>query len=75
MLVHPELLLRAGVTINDVITSIRENNLNVGAQFIEKNAEEFVVRSVGLVSNVSDIESVVIKANDGTPFFCVSVRT
>ena len=67
--VHPELLLRAGVTISDVIASIRENNLNVGAQFIEKNAEEFVVRSVGLASNVSDIESVVIKANDGTPFF------
>jgi len=67
--VHPELLLRAGVTINDVIDSIRENNLNVGAQFIEKNAEEFVVRSVGLASNVSDIESVVIKAKDGTPFF------
>ncbi len=67
--VHPELLLRAGVTIRDVITSIKENNLNVGAQFIEKNAEEFVVRSVGLVSNISDIENIVIKAKDGTPVF------
>ena len=67
--VHPELLLRAGVSIGDVIASIQDNNLNVGAQFIEKNAEEFVVRSVGLVSNVSDIESVVIKAKDGTPVF------
>ncbi len=67
--VHPELLLRAGVTIRDVMTSIQENNLNVGAQFIEKNAEEFVVRSVGLVSNVADLENIVIKAKDGTPVF------
>ena len=67
--VHPELLLRAGVTLRDVITSIQESNLNVGAQFIEKNAEEFVVRSIGLVSNVSDIESIVIKTRDGIPVF------
>jgi cobalt-zinc-cadmium resistance protein CzcA len=67
--VHPELLLRAGVTISEVITSIQENNLNVGAQFIEKNAEEFVVRSVGLVANISDLENIVIKAKDGTPVF------
>ncbi len=67
--VHPELLLRAGVTISGVITSIQENNLNVGAQFIEKNAEEFVVRSVGLVANISDLENIVIKAKDGTPVF------
>ena len=67
--VHPELLLRAGVTMRDVITSIKENNLNVGAQFIERNAEEFVVRSVGLVSNISDLENIVIKAKDGTPIF------
>ena len=67
--VHPELLLRAGVTIREVITSIQANNLNVGAQFIEKNAEEFVVRSVGLVSNVADIENVVIKTKEGIPIF------
>ena len=67
--IHPELLLRAGVTIRDVIASIRENNLNVGAQFLEKNAEEFVIRSVGLVSSVSDIESIVMKTKDGIPVF------
>ena len=69
VVIHPELLLRAGVTISDVIASIQENNLNVGAQFLEKNAEEFVIRSVGLVSSVSDIESVVMKTKDGIPVF------
>ncbi len=57
------------MTLGDVIDAIRANNLNVGAQFIEKNAEEFVVRSVGLATGIDDLESVVVKTEDGTPVF------
>ncbi len=67
--VHPESLVRYNVTIADVIDRIRDNNLNVGAQFIERNAEEYIVRSVGLASDVDDLKHVVIKTNDGTPVF------
>ncbi|MBW1882736.1 MAG: efflux RND transporter permease subunit [Deltaproteobacteria bacterium] len=67
--VHPENLLRFDVTISDVIERIRENNLNVGAQFLERNAEEYVVRSVGLAADIDDLENVVIKSEDGTPVF------
>ncbi len=67
--VHPEALLRYDVTIADIIDRIRENNLNVGAQFIERNAEEYIVRSVGLASDVDDLENVVVKSEDGTPVF------
>lgn len=67
--VHPEALLRYDLTITDLIDRIRENNLNVGAQFIERNAEEYVVRSVGLASDVDDLENIVVKTNDGTPVF------
>ena len=67
--VHPEHLLGYGVTIADVIERIRENNLNVGAQFIEKNDEEYIVRSVGLASGVDDLENIVVKSKDGTPVF------
>ncbi len=67
--VHPENLIRYDVTIGEVIDRIRENNLNVGAQFLEKGAEEYVVRSVGLATDVNDLENVVIKSQDGTPVF------
>lgn len=69
VVVHPEELLRFDVTLGDVIERIRANNLNVGAQFIEKNAEEFVVRSVGLTTNMDDLRSVVVKTEDGRPVF------
>ncbi len=69
VVLDPISLLRYDVSVNDVIDKIRANNLNVGAQFIEKNSEEFIVRSVGLASNIEDIENIVIKAVDGTPIY------
>ena len=69
VIVDPNSLLRYEVTIKEIIDKIHANNLNVGAQFIEKNAEEFVVRSAGLASGIEDLESIVIKAIDGTPVY------
>ncbi|MGH7822846.1 MAG: efflux RND transporter permease subunit, partial [Candidatus Binatia bacterium] len=67
--VHPEALLRYRVTIGELLERIEANNLNVGAQFIERNAEEYVVRSVGLATGIADLETIVIKTEDGTPVF------
>ena len=69
VIVHPDALLRYDVTLSEVIEIIRANNLNVGAQFIEKNAEEYVVRSVGLATTLEDLENIAIKSQDGTPLF------
>ncbi|HWR84253.1 MAG TPA: efflux RND transporter permease subunit, partial [Candidatus Deferrimicrobium sp.] len=69
VVVNPVALLRYDVTTNDIIEKIRDNNLNVGAQFIEKNAEEYTVRSVGLASSVEDIQNIVIKTEDGAPVY------
>jgi len=65
--INPFALLQYDVTIQDVIEKIKSNNLNVGAQFIEKNSEEFIVRSVGLVSGIEDIENIILKSESGTP--------
>jgi heavy metal efflux system protein len=69
IIIHPEELQRFDITLNEVIDRIKANNLNVGAQFIEKNSEEFVVRSVGLATGIQDLKSIVIKTDNGTPLF------
>ncbi|HMU43381.1 MAG TPA: CusA/CzcA family heavy metal efflux RND transporter [Ignavibacteriaceae bacterium] len=69
VIVNPNSLLRYDVTINDVVEKIKANNLNVGAQFLEKNAEEFIVRSTGLTSNIEDLENIVLKSEDGIPIY------
>ncbi|WP_300427590.1 efflux RND transporter permease subunit, partial [uncultured Thalassolituus sp.] len=69
VIVHPDALLRYGITLNEIINKIQTNNSNVGAQYIIKNAEEFTVRSVGLVQSMDDLGKIVIKSIDGTPVF------
>lgn len=78
VIVDPNSLLRYDVTINEIVDKIKANNLNVGAQFIEKGAEEFIIRSTGLTSKIEDLENIVIKSKDGVPVFLnqiVSVET
>ena len=69
VIVDPNNLLRYDVTLSDVIEKIEANNLNVGAQYITKGSEELIVRSVGLASNLQDLENIIIKSEDGTPVF------
>ncbi|SHK58803.1 efflux RND transporter permease subunit [Rhodothermus profundi] len=67
--VDPNALLRYGVTMTELVEAIEANNLNVGAQFIEQHGEQFVIRSEGLATGISDIENIVVKTVDGTPIY------
>ncbi len=65
--VEPLALERYGFTVNEVIERIEDNNLNIGAQFIENNNEEYVVRSVGLATSLEDIRSILMGSSAGIP--------
>jgi cobalt-zinc-cadmium resistance protein CzcA len=67
--IRPADLLRYDLTTVDVVEAIKANNGNVGAQFIVKNAEEYIVRSVGLVTKIPDLERIVLKVEHGTPVY------
>jgi cobalt-zinc-cadmium resistance protein CzcA len=67
--VRPTDLLRYDLAIGEVVEKIRVNNGNVGAQFLIKNAEEYIVRSVGLAEKIDDLERIVLKVQDGTPVY------
>ena len=67
--IDPQALLRYDLSLQDVISRIRENNVSVGAQFLTTNAEEFVVRSEGLAHGVDDLANIVVKTDDGRPVY------
>ncbi len=69
VVVDPNGLLRYDLSVNDVVDIIKKNNLNVGASFIERDAEEFLVRSVGLATQIQDLKNIVVKSVDGTPVY------
>lgn len=69
VIVNPELLLKFGVSLREVIEAIEINNRNAGAGFIVKDFEQINVVSQGLLRDVNDVERIVVKASDGTPVY------
>ena len=69
VIVDPDALLRYDLTLSEVIDRVRANNLNVGAQYIVQNAEQFVVRGVGLATSIEDLNSIVMKTDDARPIY------
>jgi cobalt-zinc-cadmium resistance protein CzcA len=67
--VRPTDLLRYDLSLGEVVEAVKANNSNVGAQFIVKNAEEYIVRSVGLAEKIPDLENIILKSKSGTPVF------
>jgi cobalt-zinc-cadmium resistance protein CzcA len=64
--VNPELLSQYDLTALDVFDAISKSNVNVGGDVIEKSAQAFVVRGIGLINNMDDIRNIVIKNVKGT---------
>lgn len=58
-----------GVSLDMVMMAVSQSNLNVGGKTIEENGMEFVVRGVGLVKSVADIEQIVLMEKAGTPVY------
>ena len=67
--VHPERLVKYGLSLRDVIEAVEANNANAGAGYILKGWEQFYVVGRGIFTSIEDIETVVLKASDGTPVF------
>lgn len=71
--VDPQALLRYDLTIAQVIDRIENNNITVGAGFLEQGGEQFIVRSVGLAKGVKDLKRIVVKTVDGAPVYLRNV--
>lgn len=57
---YPEKLIAYGLTLQDVMISLAKNNSNVGAGYLEKNGEQYLIRIPGQVESLEDIGRIVI---------------
>ena len=69
VIVAPEKLVKYALTVDDIYSAIGNNNQNVGGNVLEKSTDQYIVRGVGLIKNVGDIESIVLKSQQGTPTY------
>jgi len=73
--VQPDQLLAFDLTMQDVIASIEAGNANVGAGLVKHGSEELIVRSLGRVEGIDDIEQICIKTYAGRPILVRDVAT
>jgi Cu(I)/Ag(I) efflux system membrane protein CusA/SilA len=64
---NPEALKAYGVSVMDVMNAVKKSNLDIGAETIELNSVEYIIRGLGYVKNLEDLESSVIAVRNNVP--------
>ena len=64
--VNPELMRQYNVGLHHVVKAVKESNKDIGAQTLEINQAEYLVRGLGYVKSVADVENAVITSEDYT---------
>ena len=71
--VDPNKLLAYKIKLGQVFNAVRNSNVDVGAKVVEENNMEFIVRGVGFIKNVADIENIVIASRDDVPIYVKNI--
>lgn len=70
---NPILLAKYDLTPIDVYEALTKANVNVGGDVIERNNQAFVVRGIGLINNIHELENVIIDDIHGTPILIKNI--
>ena len=73
--VDPDAMRAYKVSLAEVFNAVRMTNVDVGARTIELNKAEYVVRGLGFIENIEDIEKTVVKVNDNVPITIKEIGT
>ena len=71
--VDPNKLRAYAIPLSTVVEAVQRSNNNVGGNVVEQAGEWAVVRGVGLIGSVADVENVVIGASNGIPIYVRNV--
>ncbi len=71
--VNPELLTKYNLSSLDVYNAISKSNINVGGDVIEKNGQSYLVRGIGLLNNIDEIQNIIINKTAGVPLLVKNV--
>lgn len=75
VVIDPLSLIKYDLAFTDVMRVIEANNRQVGGQYVDLGAEQYLVRGLGLVEGEQDIGDMVVKVEDGTPVYLRDVAT
>jgi Cu(I)/Ag(I) efflux system membrane protein CusA/SilA len=64
--VNPELMRQYNIGLHHVVKAVKESNKDIGAQTLEINKAEYLVRGLGYIKSIGDIENAVVASQDYT---------
>ncbi|OJV39057.1 MAG: cation transporter [Bacteroidia bacterium 43-41] len=65
--IDPNAMRAFNVSIMDIMNAVQKSNLDIGAETIEINKVEYLVRGIGYIKNISDLEEAVVTVRDNVP--------
>ncbi len=71
--VDPNKLRAHGMALSTVVEAVERSNNNVGGNVVEQAGQWAVVRGVGLIESVADVENIVVGASNGIPIYVRNV--
>ncbi|MDP2246850.1 MAG: CusA/CzcA family heavy metal efflux RND transporter, partial [Nitrosomonadales bacterium] len=60
-------LMASGLSLSDLVHALENNNANIGAGYIEKSGEQYLIRVPGQVNSIEDIANIVVATDAGVP--------
>jgi Cu(I)/Ag(I) efflux system membrane protein CusA/SilA len=71
--VDPYKLARYHVMITDVLTAVKGSNIDIGAKVFTEGSVEFLIRGLGFIKKVGDIENIAVGVHEGVPVYVKDV--
>lgn len=73
--IDPDALYSLNITIGDVFEALNRNNQNTGGSYIEKVNKAYYIRSEGMITDLHDIEKIVVTNRGGIPVHVSDIAT
>jgi len=73
VLLDPNDMLQYGIHVHDIVEALEENNLNSSGGYLLNGPEENIIRGMGRIQSIEDINNIILKQIDGVPIYISNV--
>jgi cobalt-zinc-cadmium resistance protein CzcA len=73
--VNPNSLVNYGISPLDVYNAVSKSNINVGGDVLEQNGQSFIVRGIGLLNDINEINNIIVTKVNGVPILVKNLAT
>jgi len=73
--VNPNSITNYGLSSLDIYNAVSKSNINVGGDVLEKNGQAFIIRGIGLLNDINEINNIIVTKINGVPILVKNIAT